>query len=476
MTVDFYIGFSKKPNSTKIPATTGPDAVSFNSKTVTLKKPTSVLNPVFILNGYNLSYNYVKWGSRYYFVDDIVIVSNEVAEYHCSTDVLATYKTVIGSSTQYVTRAASAAISTINDAIYPTYAGCTVTNTTVDKLTCVEDGSVLLNGGGCYIIGIQNKRGTSHGGISYYAMSGTAMYNLLRFMFSDASFLDASDISLELQKELVNPFQYISSIMWYPIDPTGSSTITGTENLSFGYWDGPTEGANPVYGYPLNYRCITFSKSVILPKHPQALTRGAYLNGAPYTRHKLIFNSFGEIPIDATYFTSNTDSDRMMAIKCDLDLITGTGILQLTDPNGNVIYKNSGQVGVNSQISQITQNMLGAGVSILSGAVGLAYGNVVGFGQGILSGLQNIMPERQTTGHLGSIAAWECQANPRVVSTYFSQTPADVTQLGRPLCAPTQINTLSGFVQVDRADIDITGTEKEKEKIISYMQGGFYYE
>ena len=122
MQVTFYSSFSKKINSTKVPSGTGTEAGT--TKTVVLKNPTSVLSPVFILTGYDLSYNFVKWGSRYYFVNDIIIVHNDVAEYHCSTDVLATYKTVIGASTQYVTRAASAAVSAINDAIYPTKADC----------------------------------------------------------------------------------------------------------------------------------------------------------------------------------------------------------------------------------------------------------------------------------------------------------------------------------------------------------------
>ena len=468
MTIECYKGFSKKPNSTKRPASTDPHDTK---SSVYLKKPTSVLNPVFVLDGYDLTYNYIVWGSRYYYVDDIIIVNADIAEYHCSTDILATYKTEIGSSTQYVTRAASAAISSINDAIYPTKADCVVVNTMVDQLECIGTPSVKLNGGGMYIIGIQNKKGSSHGGVSYYAMSGQAMYNLLEFMFDTATFLDATDISVELQKELVNPFQYINSIMWFPFDIT-STGLSTADTISFGFWTAPST----VYGYLLNERSLSFSESVDLPKHPQASTRGDYLNGAPYTRHNLIFNSFGEIPIDATYFVSSNASDRKMALQCDVDLITGTGIVKMTDANGNIIYKNSGQVGVSSQISQVTQNMIGAGVSILSGAIGLAYGNVVGFGQGILSGLENIMPQRQTTGHLGSIAAWEHQAKPMIVSTFYEQTAADPAQLGRPLCAPTQINSLSGYVRVENADIDITGTPAEKNSIISFMEGGFFYE
>ena len=465
MNVTFYSGFSKKPNSTKRPSGSG------TAKTVTLKNPTSVINPVFILTGYDLSYNYVVWGSRYYYVDDIIIVHNDVAEYHCSTDVLATYKTSIGSSTQYVTRAASALPSAINDSIYPTKADCTVNTLLVDKLSCIEDSGVTLNSGYCYIIGVQNKRGSSHGGIAYYAMSGSAMNNLMDFMFGTPSYLDAQEISIELQKELVNPFQYISSIMWFPFDLTsGPSSTVSTESLSFGFWEHPD---GTLYGYHLGNRALSFSGNAQLPNHPQ-VARGSYLNGSPYTRHQLIFNSFGSIPIDASYYVDSTN--RTIAFLCDVDLITGTGILRVLNANGDIVFKTSAQVGVNAQISQVTQNMTGAGVSILSGAIGLAYGNVVGFGQGILSGLENVMPERQTAGALGSTAAWEGQAKPEIISTFYHQTAADVTQLGRPLCAPTVINTLSGYVRVENADIDITGTSTEKNEIISYMEGGFFYE
>ena len=85
MNITCYSGFSKKPNSTKQPS-------GGTSKSVVLKQPTSVLNPVFLIEDYNLSWNYIKWGVRYYYVDDIVIVHNNIAEYHCSTDAMATFK------------------------------------------------------------------------------------------------------------------------------------------------------------------------------------------------------------------------------------------------------------------------------------------------------------------------------------------------------------------------------------------------
>ena len=41
-------------------------------------------------------YNYAKWDDHYYFIDDIVVMSNNHIEISCSQDLLATYKDYIG--------------------------------------------------------------------------------------------------------------------------------------------------------------------------------------------------------------------------------------------------------------------------------------------------------------------------------------------------------------------------------------------
>ena len=347
-------------------------------------------------------------------------------------------------------------------------------NTQLPALTCVEDGNITLNSGGCYIMGVQNSRGTANGGITYYAMSGTSMGNLLEYLFDICDFLDASDISQELQKELINPFQYISSLMWFPFDITGSSALTDTEIIKFGYWTAPdgTGGTTPVYGYPIKRKTLTFSCAGSLPPHPDASTRGYYLGSSPYTRRTLLFNAFGSIPLDPVPFSIVGT----IALVCHVDLVTGAGILNVSDLNGISVYKTSGQVGVPSQISQVTQNIVGAGMSVLGGAVGLKYQNVVGYAQGIVSGLHDLMPQRQTTGTIGSTADWTTQARPMVVSEFYKQSPADFTDLGRPLCERVVINTLTGYVQVEKPDLETNATSGEKEEILSYMEKGFFYE
>ena len=65
----------------------------------TLKDTTSILNPVLIIRTsdavYNYNYLYISEFQRYYFINDIKSVNNNVWEISAHVDVLETYKTAI---------------------------------------------------------------------------------------------------------------------------------------------------------------------------------------------------------------------------------------------------------------------------------------------------------------------------------------------------------------------------------------------
>ena len=69
------------------------------SYSCTLKDTTSVLNPVLIIRTsdavYNYNYLYISEFQRYYFINDIKSVNNNVWEISAHVDVLETYKTAI---------------------------------------------------------------------------------------------------------------------------------------------------------------------------------------------------------------------------------------------------------------------------------------------------------------------------------------------------------------------------------------------
>ena len=444
MQITLFSGFSKEANSTKQPS--GGTAIS-----CFLKDNTSVIHPVFILDRTDFSINYVQWGSRYYFVDDIVSIRNTTIELHCTVDPMATYKTAIGGSSQYVTRAAGAYDPYILDALYPAENRVNVSSTSLSGIGIVGTGS--------YVMGVVNDKGT---GVRFYNLTASVFEQLMTFMFTGL-WLDAplTEISLQLQRELVNPFQYIVSIQWFPFSIGGT-----TEEISFGYWD------SGIYAEYIgdSIRNQFFSTTITVPRHNQAAARGKYLNGSPYTRHMMNFYTWGSFPIDPVYFVD----DGTCAIVVNIDTYTGIGKLAVSDPSGINIFSGVAQCGVPIQISQVTQNLLGAGLSVIGTVASVATGNALGIASNIANAIHSMLPQLSTAGAQGSNAGW--QALPTLVSTFYQLTSEDNEHNGRPLMQRKTINTLSGYIQVENPDVDIVGTTYEKDMITSYMRSGFYYE
>ena len=115
ITVNFYT-FSKKTNSTKQP--TGTAALSASCL---LKDATSIISPVFQIRTSDpttYNYCYCRAFHRYYFISDITW-NKGYWEIRCKCDVLATYKTTIGSTNGYILRAANYSDGNIIDELYP---------------------------------------------------------------------------------------------------------------------------------------------------------------------------------------------------------------------------------------------------------------------------------------------------------------------------------------------------------------------
>ena len=79
------------------------DAGSTVNVSVKLKEKTTEHDPVFILQGLPLDndYNYCQWGRRRYWINNKVYVTNDIMEFHCNLDPLATYHDSILDSTGY---------------------------------------------------------------------------------------------------------------------------------------------------------------------------------------------------------------------------------------------------------------------------------------------------------------------------------------------------------------------------------------
>ena len=445
MQITCYSGFSKRINSTKQPA--GGTVV-----TCTLKEPTSVMNPVFILKNFSLAYNYIKWGARYYFVNDIIILHDGLAEFHCSTDVLATFKSDIGSASEYVLRASGAYNPYVIDNLYPALADTDLVNLSLSGLA--------VNSTGIYVLGVIGGDATNT--VSYYTLGAGSFASLMSALFTD-TYLDATEISTELQKELVNPFQYIVSCYWYPF--TTSQIAGSMSTIKFGWWDSGVTGGL----LSESQRIVSIDTTFSPPRHPQAATRGTYLNDSPFTKYTLNCYSFGSIPLNPSPFV---DGDAG-AIQIDVDVFTGIAQMYVAC-DGSRMFTAISQFGVPMQINQNTANVVGGAVSALSGAVNMAIGNVVGGASGIASAISSAFPQVQSQGANGSKVAFS--QTPNIVAEFRNISDEDNATLGRPLCKVYTMSSLGGYIKCANVDISTSASDEEKERIVAFMEGGFFYE
>lgn len=460
--------FNKRENSTKVPDS--------NEDNITLacnlKQSSGVISPVLCFKTTQdiYMYNYVSIGlyGRHYFIRDWTW--NEGLWWAtCEIDVLASWKSFIGASTQYILRSSHTYDGGIVDNLYPTTTGIT-TNTQL-----LENPWARSWNKGTYVLGIINSDSQGSGGVNYYYFTKSQLNKLNSALMESADWLniDAGEISVELQKALINPFQYITSCIWFPFEFKGSGILV--ENLKFGWWEMNGVSCTQLldYDYDKTY-------SITIPKHPQAVTRGSYLNLAPYSRYSLDFKPWGGLPIDTTFL----DGKSTLYVSYHVDMITGKATLTIsTDEQLNtVITRLDSMCAVPLQLSQMAVDYLGMASTAIGSATNtvqaITTGNVGGIissvASGIESSIKSSQPQLQTSGSTGSTSDFSFK--PRFQAQFFPLVAESLEHRGRPLCQEKVINTIPGFIMVADADVSLPGTAYENQMIKSYMEGGFYYE
>lgn len=90
---------------------------------VVIKFPSSIIEPILTLNGAAIAnlwqFNYIRLDEfgRYYFIDDIISVANNLWEVHCHVDVLMSWKDEIKTNSCIATRRTNANASKLTDRI-----------------------------------------------------------------------------------------------------------------------------------------------------------------------------------------------------------------------------------------------------------------------------------------------------------------------------------------------------------------------
>lgn len=467
MTLTLYKNFSKRNNSTKQPGT-GTDV------TVYMKKETSVLHPVFLIESVDLTVNYCQWNGRYYFIDDIVLNLNNIYELHCTFDALATWKSAIGSSTQYVLRSSSTYDGNVIDLFYPTKKAPYVTHI---GPTSAPDWATSLSTG-WYIVGIiggSSSSSVSQGVVQYYVFTSAQFNSFTQAVFTESNWLNFQDAD----RYSFNPIQYIASVIWYPVEPIMGS---GVSSVMLG-WQSINCSC-----YELAAASFLYSFSFTTTDHPQAASRGNYLNSAPFSEYFMSFPPFGDITLNSDIYARLYQNKLYSTMK--VDFVTGKALLivrgQLDDVAGDYEFaRRSVQLGVTIQLSQIAADRIGTAtgaVGTVGGFIGnLLSGNLLGAITGAVSGIgsayQTAQPHVSSHGVNDSLAGVVgAYASPMLYETFYYVVDEDNADCGRPLCQTKTINTLSGYILCANAEIQFAGLPEERDAIISFMNSGFFYE
>lgn len=494
MEIDFFIGFTKRLNSTKRPVAGG--IVTSHTIRGYLKEPCSVMHPVINIKEIPVenapcvfTYAWIPAFYRYYFVKDWVW-NDGLWTVYLEVDVLATYRPHIGETTAYIERCAADSDGRIIDKLYPAKDEFTITETRLSGCPWINWDIV----DGCYVLGIISKTNLNSpgGAVQYYALTQAQITALLQYMLNDQFYNDAGfqanpQVNHDLAKCLVNPIQYITSCMWFPTSPS-TFTVSGDIAIEVGPWT--TIGTGKPIVSRVGYRQ---SFEVTLPVHPDASTRGEFLNYPPYTSYLCMLPPFGCFPLDPTYM----QDDRKVKFTIQVDGITGKACLQVcredtTLGTTDFFYLTSAMFGVPIQLAQVTSDFIksatslvsaaGAGVSAIAhgfmgNAVGAAHSGLMALGS-IGSALEAAMPQAISEGVNGSFLAFERLTGtyPSIVTKCTKIVDEDNTELGRPLCEVRRIDTLPGYIRCGEATVDYYAFDAELTQIHEHLLSGFFWE
>ena len=471
MKVNVWNNFSKRINSTKRPADAGTEIECV------LKSSTSFENPSFIFTGPNFEYNYLKWNNHYYYITDITILSNNRYEISCSQDILATYKSEIGSVKAFIQYSSSDYNKLIPD---------TRISITNDIIVNLRTQSFIPDMSGSYIIGVAGKDGSSGasaltGMICYYAVSAQTIKNITDDLYSDS-------VATQLRNYFKSPFDSLISAHWVPF------TVTGGESTNIYLGDYATEYVGISLGhYAHNLQGSTYNIDI-------PWEYDDWRNCSPYTKIELWLPFYGTLQIPVEKLIHSDSFESSIRINTSFDAVSGSITYGVwTDSLINTITVD---VGVTLAIGQTVTGAvkglteIGAGVGATVGAgVGIAtggasipltaslIGGITAIGHGVITGAweQNNMSKGATGNfsisnllknynRFGNIKLY-------VYTHNFSMEPNEINEIeGRPLYDIRTINSLSGYVRCQGASISIDGYMSDKESINSYLNSGFYYE
>lgn len=473
MEIKVWTTFTKRKNSTLQP--TGGTTV-----TAYLKEETSIRNPSFILQTPVAGYTYVQAFGRYYFVTDVINLDASRCEVQCAVDVLATYKSAIGSYTAFVERSASTYDIYLRDPLLSVEQKYTSDTMTTTNLASVFSSS------GMYTIPIMTKRA----GHSIYC---TNSLEFLKGILNSGCY-NASDIADWISSKIAAAFDldvYIGAIKWMPLNLTNIGVTVPHNAVSVG----PVmikEEYIPDSAVIHNVSATANTGVRVAVSLPSAYF-GDFRDADPdFVQYSITLPGIGTAPLDPAFVGSCILNGTTLYDQMAIDIATGliTHIIE-TGSSGVKFCNFKGSIAVEIPIGKARANTIetvaafvggtSSSVSSLLGGGGSGGSIASAAGTSIMTGLSVIKngycPQVSMIG--GSGNHYDLQLNStaiRINRKVFGSKEYPTNVAGRPLYQNIQLSGLSGFVKCGNASVPVNARDDERVEINNYLNSGFYME
>lgn len=490
----YFGSVSKRKNSTLQPTLS-------SSYDCIIKQPCSIDNPTFVIQdgNFNMAFNYAKWDNTYYFIDSIVSVRNDIWEVSCVIDVLATYKTEILASTQYVCYSSIAGNTWLADTRIPV-----LKSTTVSKATASMG---IFNTNGFYVLSVVGKTGCETFCVNKSTLTGLiseiqnwqddGINNIVNNLPSAPSGSSTAEAALDTLSGVLIGLQEAStrtgfignafsnapacirSCIWVPFNLSDFSG--GSHAIWLGNYD--TTKA----GFELNGTPTTGSVSVNIPWHFSDWRRGycedVYLYLPLVGMVGLSSDSLTHASsITVKYSATGTDGTVCYQVISGNEIIGSYGgQCSANYPIGINQQASAGEVvtSVANGASKMVNAAINSSVSPISAAA-VAGGVAI---EGVKAGYETLNIANST--HLSCIGGVGGGAGVGLDLSITCYTvahdtvvaPADMKDtMGLPTMKAMALSTLTGYCQCANAHVAAPAMGAELDAIDLYLNSGFYIE
>lgn len=487
-----------------------------------LKEDCSIINPIVKLrqgsissNITQYSYAYIAEFGRYYFVTDKIYVGG-LWELHMHCDVLATWRSTIGNSRQYVMRSGKCSVmdDPANSPVISKSISVTpITNPFSDNLSYPSQVGANDLGNGVFIVILAGDPDNSQGTLieNAYALSSTEFYNFRREL-SSTQYMGlvaaVDDLTDNVAKLLINPFQYVIKCFYIPIS---KSALFGNNLISvrirYGWYQLTS------VGYLINdpLRIKTLYDGII----PEPSTVSGVPTGQKYMyktarwcQYSLEWSVIGKISIP----NDEIIMGNKISIYANIDTCSGDVVLTAyvwDDTSGTAILKNTFILGVQNWAVSINlssylrdpDSVIDSGLGVVNTAQSVMKdlltldlaGAITDVTRGIESattaGAQAKAATVQNIGAPGTQATI-CFPNRGIVLVWHYPSQSESSRLGYITREHARISDVSIMIGdgVTPALIickepvlavpsinNINWTSDEYNEILNYMKTGFYY-